>query len=429
MRRSKLLRAMPMAAMLLLTAAGGVLPAAAIAADAQPYAGQTITVILPPWGTLPKALLDDFTAKTGVNVDLQTLGWDDIRTKIVTSMVAGTAPADVTDVDWSWVGQFAAANWYLPLNDVVAKDVLSDLPAAPNFTVDGKLVAVPYNNDFRILIVNGAHLKAAGITSLPKTPDELLTAARAIKAKGIATYPLALPLSASEGTSTAWYLLTKAFGGDLFNKDMQPAFTDPQSGGYKALAFELQALKEGLIDPAMTGMTDVQLQQLFADGKVSIDLAGWAGNPSVYADKSKSKVADAVATGLVPNVSGKSRSYALPEGLGIPISAPHKEAARLFVAWWTQPDTQQAVYAALGDLPTLTSALQALNKEGKLVGGDTLLAQTPFLEPLFPAGAPAWYAEFSSAVSTTINQAAKGQLGLEEAIAAIAKGAREAMEP
>ena len=87
---------------------------------------------------------------------------------------------------------------------------------------------------------------------MPNTLEGLVSAAKAIKAKGISQYPIGLPLSATEGASTSWYLLTKAFGGDLFDKDMKPMFTTPDSAGYKAMAFELMLLKEGLVDPAST---------------------------------------------------------------------------------------------------------------------------------------------------------------------------------
>ncbi len=40
------------------------------------------------------------------------LSWDDIRPKLITGLIAGTPPADVTEFDWSWTGQFAAAGWY-----------------------------------------------------------------------------------------------------------------------------------------------------------------------------------------------------------------------------------------------------------------------------------------------------------------------------
>ncbi len=106
---------------------------------------------------------------------------------------------------------------------------------------------MPYNNDFRVMIYNKAHLDKAGIAGAPKTPDELLAAAKAIRDKGIVAHPIGLPLSASEGASTAWYLMTKAFGGDLFDQDFKPLFVSPDSAGYKAMAFEVQALKDGLI--------------------------------------------------------------------------------------------------------------------------------------------------------------------------------------
>ena len=166
-----------------------------------------------------------------------------------------------------------------------------DAPTEKIFTADGKLVAMPYNNDYRILIVNTAKAKAAGIESAPKTLDALTANAKMLKAKGVVTYPIGLPLSPTEGTATAWYLLTKAFGGELFDKDFKPLFTDPQSAGYKALAWEADAVKSGLVDPASTGLKDVDIQELFKNGQIVYDVAGWAGNLALYNDKEKSKVA------------------------------------------------------------------------------------------------------------------------------------------
>lgn len=390
------------------------------------FAGDGLTVLLPPWGTLPKEMTDRFAKDAGVTLDAQTLGWDDIRTKIITSMVAGTAPADATEVDWSWVGQFGSAGWYEPLDDKIDKAVISDIPTASIFRYDGKLLAVPYSNDFRILIYNKAHLDKAGVKAAPKTPDELLAAAKAVKSAGIAEYPIGLPLSATEGTSTAWYLLTKAFGGDLFDKDFKPLFTDKDSGGYKALAFEIGALKDGLIDPAATGLKDVEVQEVFKAGKLTFDVAGWAGNLSVYSDPAKSQVANDVAAALMPSATGKSRTFGLPEAVGIPTGAANAKAAQDFITWMTMPQNQIAAYEALGNLPPRMSVLRALNEQGKLKQGDVLLEQAAVVEPLIAQGTPGWYPQFSTAVASAINQAAKGQLSVDDAIAAIAKAAEEA---
>ncbi|UDL93392.1 sugar ABC transporter substrate-binding protein [Lichenihabitans sp. PAMC28606] len=410
------------------TVAAVALMAIPASAQTKPYSGQSITVLLPPWGTLPKDMTDRFTAQTGIALDMQTLGWDDIRTKIVTSTLAGTAPADVTEVDWSWVGQFGAAGWYEPLDGMVDASLRKDLPTDKIFTYDGKLIAVPYNNDYRVLIVNQEQMKKAGIDKPPATMDELLTDAKAVKAKAGVTYPIGLPMSATEGSATAWYLLTKAFNGELFDKDGKALFTTPDSAGYKALAFEAEALKAGLIDPASTGLKDVDIQELFKGGQITFDLAGWAGNLALYNDKDKSKVAGQAIAALMPNVTGKSRTFGLPGAVGIPKASTHKQAAAAFINWLLQPENQAECYTALGNLPTRTSVLTSLNQEGKLAGGSVLIEEAALVEPLFAQGTPGWYPQFSSAAATAINQVAKGQLTVDQAVKQIAAGAEDAMK-
>jgi multiple sugar transport system substrate-binding protein len=406
------------------TALGAVVPAQAD--DAKPYAGQSITVLMPS----PQAsnIAGDFEKATGIHVDLQTLSWDDIRPKLVTALIAGTAPADVTEFDWSWTGQFNAAGWYLPLNDSIDADTVADIKGASIFTIDGKLLGVPYTNDFRVMLVNKKQFADAGITEMPKTLDELVADAKQIKAKGIVQYPIGLPLSPSEGASTSWYLLTKAFGGELFDKDFNPLFTTPDSAGYKAMAFELQLLKEGLVDPASTGLKDSQINEsVFAKGLTSVMISGEPGRLGQMNDPKQSQVAGNVEAILMPTVSGKTRSYGLLEALAIPKVSEHKEAALEFIKWFTAKPFQMENYTANGILPTRTSALAALNDAGNLISGAVLVEESKYVEALFPQGTPTWYPQFSSAVNTAINSVAKGEITVDQAMANIADATKQAM--
>lgn len=395
------------------------------AQDSKPLAGQSITVLMPsPQGPNIAA---DFEAETGIHVDLQTLSWDDIRPKLVTALVAGTAPADVTEFDWSWTGQFAAADWYLPLNDAIDAETIEDIGVSKIFTVDGKLLGIPYTNDFRVMLINKKHFADAGIAETPKTLDALVAAAKELKEKGISKYPVGLPLSATEGASTSWYLLTKAFGGELFDKDFNPLFTSPDSAGYKALAFELMLLKEGLVDPASTGLKDSQINEsMFAQGLTSIMIAGEPGRLGQMNDPKQSKVAGQAEAILVPTASGETRSFGLPEALGIPKVSKNQDAAVAFVKWFTSRQFQKKNLEN-GFLPTRTTALAELNSEGKLNSGDALVGQSKTVEALFPQGTPPWYPQFSSGVNTAINSAAKGQLTVDEAMQSIADAAKQAM--
>ncbi|WP_182086143.1 sugar ABC transporter substrate-binding protein [Aureimonas sp. ME7] len=395
-------------------------------AQDKPLAGQSISVLLP--SPQDPRIAADFEAATGIRVDLQTLSWDDIRPKLVTALVAGTSPADVTELDWSWTGQFDAAGWYVPLNDMIDAETIADIGVSKSFMVDGKLLGVPYSNDFRVMLVNKKHFADAGVAEMPKTLDDVVAAARTIKEKGIVDYPIGLPLSATEGTSTSWYLLTKAFGGELFDKDFNPLFTAPDSAGYKALEFELMLLKEGLVDPAATGLKDSQINEtMFSQGITSIMISGEPGRLGSMEDPAKSKVTGQTGAILAPTASGVTRSFGLPEALGIPVTSTKQEAALAFVKWFTGKEFQKRNLIGNGILPTRTSALGELNEEGKLFSGDTLVAQSKTVEALFPQGTPSWYPQFSSGVNTAINSAAKGQMSVDEAMQAIAYAAKEAM--
>ncbi len=405
---------------LLLPGAGMV----ALADDAKPFAGQSITVMLP--SPQDANMAADFEKATGIKLDLQTASWDDVSVKVSTALLAGTAPADVTEFDWSWTGQFAAAGWYIPLNDAISQETLDDIKGSVIFNVNGDVLAIPYTNDFRVMLVNKKHFADAGVAAMPKTLDELVAAAKAIKAKGIAQYPVGLPLSATEGASTSWYLLTKAFGGDLFDKDMNPAFTAPDSAGYKAMEFEMMLLKEGLVDPASTALKDSEINEtLFAKGLASIMISGEPGRLGEYNDPAKAVVGGQVAAIPVATASGTTRSFGLLEGLGIPKASANPGPAKEFIKWMTSKEYQIHNYGN-GVLPTRTSALAELQQQGKLVSGEALVAQAPTVEALFPSGAPTWYPQFSLAVNTSINSAAKGEITVEKAVQQIAEAVAEA---
>ena len=77
---------------------------------------QSITFMAPDWAIPADEQLDEFTKETGIEVVVNEVGWDDIREKMVTASAGGQAVADVVEVDWSWVGEFYAADWLEPLD-------------------------------------------------------------------------------------------------------------------------------------------------------------------------------------------------------------------------------------------------------------------------------------------------------------------------
>jgi multiple sugar transport system substrate-binding protein len=131
---------------------------------------------------------------------------------------------------------------------------------------------------------------------------------------------------------------------------------------------------------------------------------------------------------LVPNVTGTSRSFGLPEAIGAPVSGGNKDQLAAYLNWMVQPEIMAANYKALGVLPTRLSVLDQLGKDGSLKEGEVLAAQAAVAEPLFAQGTPGWYSEFSGAVQTALNAAAKGQITVDDAVKQIADAAAAAQE-
>jgi multiple sugar transport system substrate-binding protein len=392
--------------------------------DGNSLAGQEITVLLPY--KVPKGLLQQFTDETGIKVDFQVNGWDALQEKLVVAMTAETFIADVTEMDWSWVGQFGASGWYTPLDDLVSQEVQDDLAGTGKFfTYDNQLYATCYSNDLRISLYNKAQFADAGISEFPATISELESTLDQLKSAGVAEYPMTMALSSTEGGVVPWYLLTLALGGQLFDDSNQPVFGESGSTAHQALEFEIKALQEGWIPAGAVTSDDGPAFERFLGGAASIALAAGPGNLVAANDKSQSGIAPDAAAALVPGVDGPGQTFGLQEGLGIPESSEHKEAAAAFIDWWQQTDTQVEMYKQGGFLPCGASGLQALTDSGDLQGGKIFTEAVDHLIPLFPNGAPPWYPAFSSKAQGLINAAVKGDKSVDDALSELQTATEE----
>jgi multiple sugar transport system substrate-binding protein len=386
--------------------------------------GQEIKVLMPY--KVPAKLLDQFTAETGVKVEYNVAGWDSVASKLVVAHQAGTYIADVTEFDWSFTGQYGGNGWYEPLGDLLSKETIDDLGSTnAAFTSEGNLYAACYSNDFRMSIYNAKMFKRAGISEFPATLDDLRSTLDQLKAKKVADFPMSLPMGATEGSVTPWYLLTLAHGGALFDEDNKPLFAEPDSAGAKALQFEIDALKNGWVSPGSVTLDDGPAFDRFTGGGTAVALAVSPGNLPQANDPEQSSIAPNAKGGLVPGSDGPGGTFGLQEGLGIPTTAEHKEAAAAFIEWWLRPEVQTELYEKAAFLPCTKSALDELSATGRLQDGKVVTEEFDHIKPLFPSGAPTWYSQFSSEAQGLLNAAFKGEIPAQEALERLADKATE----
>ena len=282
-----------------------------------------IVVMVPPWAEPSGELLQEFTDKTGIKAVINIVGWDDIRNKVSIAAAGETAPADVIEVDWSWVGEFGAADWFEPIE--MSEEEIEGMPTVKSFMYNDQIIALPYANDFRLAYYNIEHFEKVGITEAPKTWDEVYEACKKIKEQGISSYPVAMTLSATEASTTSLFWMTLSKYGDIFNDD----FTLNQENVLEALKFVNKLVNEDkLIDPASENMKDVEVY-----GKLTAGAASFMVGPTYYIglinNPDESQIAGKSSAMLVPgNGDIKTATFALPEGIGISKYSENKEAAK-----------------------------------------------------------------------------------------------------
>jgi multiple sugar transport system substrate-binding protein len=122
-------------------------------------------------------VLDDFTAQTGIKVILESLSYDALSARLVTSFVSQTPDADVVNVDNIWTGQFYDNGWIMSLDDYIKADSEVDLKGfipevLYSFNVwRGRFVSLPVAAYSQGVIYRSDVFEKAGLDPLPTDPD------------------------------------------------------------------------------------------------------------------------------------------------------------------------------------------------------------------------------------------------------------------
>jgi multiple sugar transport system substrate-binding protein len=128
-------------------------------------------------------------ANPGTKINLVKLPGDGYQDRVALDLASGSAP-DLIMVDSFLVAEYAGTNYLLPLDDMLkgwdqfqyySKGLLDVA------SYNGKVYALPTDTDVRMLWYNRADFAKAGLPDpwMPKTWDDVLAAAKKLKAAGV----------------------------------------------------------------------------------------------------------------------------------------------------------------------------------------------------------------------------------------------------
>ena len=125
-------------------------------------------------------------AHPGTKVDIQFVPWAQAHDKFVTAIAGGKVP-DVAEMGTTWTPEFADQGGLTEQPEIAKAEYVSSLVDAA--TLDGKVYGKPWYAGARSLIYRKDILEKAGVKP-PKNWDEMMAAAKAIKAKVKGVYPV-----------------------------------------------------------------------------------------------------------------------------------------------------------------------------------------------------------------------------------------------
>ncbi|MFY1637408.1 ABC transporter substrate-binding protein [Solwaraspora sp. WMMB335] len=350
-----------------------------------PYEGVTLRFLRHAGydADLMQERLADFTAETGIEVEMDTVPYSDLHNKQVLEL-SGGGSYDVTAVPDFWLGEYQAAGWLAPLDDYLADDELYDPdfdidgipePLLEANRVDGQLLALPWK--FNTLIM---FYRSDLIEQPPADWDGWLAAAEAASGDGVSGVGLSLaPASFTE----VFMDLVVLNGGQVFTDDNSAAaFNSPE--GVEALEF-LRELT-GVSPQGYLNRTYDDNAALMAQGATATDLL--VPFQASVVEGEDSQVAGDIGYATLPPASagGQSTGKLNTWALAVTAGSANPEAAYLLAQYLMSPDlVEWMTTSAEGAIvPARSALLTSLQEQYPSFATAEQAAQTAWSYPKLP---------------------------------------------
>lgn len=400
-------------ASLLLGAALGIgtLAAPAISAD-KPFAGVTIkaAMIDEPREWAFRDRLADFEAKTGIKVQIDTYGFDDLFNKNLTAAAGHTGEYDVVQMHVPDMALFDEKGFMVDITDWVNRDKdemqLDDIHPAiqeSHMKYKGRYYGVATHVGGMMLYYRKDIFDKEGYT-VPTTWDEVLKIAEDVDKKYAPDMRgLVLMGKADIQGASTYQNIWGAYGGAYFDDKGKPTLNT--EAGLKAMNM-VKALTAHAVDGSPSYSFD-EAQTAFKQGKGAMVLF-WDSGDNFFGDAKASQIVGKWAVAAMPG------GHPTDGGWSVQISKDSKNpgAAFEFLKWIVSPQMER-------DLVPLTPSIRlsvlkdpANAKYPAYTGFLNLLAGQPFI---FPKVTP--NLQILQEVANAQNAVMTGQASPEDALA------------
>jgi len=322
------------------------------------FAAETITVLLgiDAAGKHMGERAQEFTARTGINVNLVEVEWDAMVNKQAVALKANEPTYDIVDCGSFMLPEYVPGGLYADISNMYtqaerAKIMDGMLDAV---TIGGKLYAAPLMASWTIMYYNSEMFRSAGLdpNKPPRTWDEMLAYGK--KLQGPTTFAYTDSLGPGEYVTTAFFRWAKSAGAKISEfrgKKVYWLLDSPEC--VKALEFLQKMIKDGTMDPGSPTYYQQQIADLFGKGQAAM-FVNWDMMQLAFKNPDQTPYAGKIFVAPMPGAkAGLSGSIEGHEYLAIPSPSLHKAAAKQFIKFLQTTAVQKMRALDDGQTPVL----------------------------------------------------------------------------
>ncbi|WP_246136475.1 ABC transporter substrate-binding protein [Leekyejoonella antrihumi] len=408
-------------------------------ASASAAAGRGSGATLTYWASNQAATIQDdqkvlgtemakFKKQTGINVNVQVIGWPDLLNKILGATTSGQGP-DVLNIGNTWAASLQATGAFMPfdaaaLQAIGGKDKFVQTAFKTGGAPGKDPTSVPLYGLVYGLYYNKKMFADAGLKP-PTTWEQLQTDAKKLTDPSKGTYGMAMEGGSYTESVHFAFIFGQQHGADPFNAQGKPQFTTP--GMVAGVKQYVDLMSNKVVNPSSVQYKNgPEAPGDFAKGKAAMLMSQNNADNTLQADGMKS---DAYGVVPIPAMTGNKDIASFVAGINISIfkNTKNKAAALKLVKFMTSPAEQAILDKPFTALPVVKNGTvnYTTNKAEAAAFADILATKAVPL-PLIPAES-AYETNVGNAVNQLLAQAATGNKVSDSDIKAALQAAQDKM--
>src|ERR671914_1555829 len=316
-----------------------------------------------------EAALEPFTQRTGIEVDVEVVGWDVQLDRIRNAAVSGEGP-DVTQAGTTQVPFFAALGGFEDLSGRIG-EIGGAAAYADGVWQTTQVVgqegtwAIPWFTEARSIYYRKDVLEQAGVD--PATAfadwDSFRATLEAIKQKVPGIQPFGTPgKKAFDLVHHVMPFVWDAGGAELSEDNTQSAIDSPEAA--EGVSYFADLLQKGLYDKSQLQRDGTQVENQFKGGRIAV----WIGGPWTYASVARTDDENWVPearknVGIAPMPAapgGEAYTFVGGSNLMMFKGAKNKDAAWEVMKFMSTDDFQTKYAELLGMFPSRDEPQKAI---------------------------------------------------------------------